>query len=88
MANEIIVGDLVMVVRPTKCCGSPKRLGLIFRVIGFGVFGGPCGVCGKRGDGSPLVMKERYLGYVPQRLIKIDPPAQPESTETRKEIKA
>ena len=55
------IGDLVMVIKPTPCCGSTRSLGMIFKVESMELLeGAKCSVCGgileKRyeyaGDGS------------------------------------
>ena len=36
MSEKIQPGDLVMVVKPTPCCGADKRVGQIGRVVSVG----------------------------------------------------
>jgi len=89
MENDIKTGDLVMVVRGAACCGASETLGKIFRVEGIAPFDGRCSGCGRKGNPDvKLALRGPGIGYPFYRLIKIDPPAQPESTETRKEITA
>lgn len=51
----IKAGDLVMVTKPTVCCGVTKQLGLVFRV---GKIEGPCNSwcihCGREYFGGPF----------------------------------
>ncbi len=86
--SEIKAGDLVMVVRGMKCCGTAKGVGHVFVVASVEVSASTCGHCGAR---SP----ERRVAFHPSgavadlcRLIRIDPPAQPESVETDREVVA
>ena len=93
MENDIKAGDLVMVVRPMPCCGNLSWVGRIFKagVVEQCSYG--CSQCGRHS----IELTTELSGFSPigqpyaveiSRLIKIDPPAQPESTETRKEITA
>lgn len=41
------VGDLVVVVKPTLCCGNRKRLGAIFRITEFRDGSSLCHGCGR-----------------------------------------
>ncbi len=83
--SDIKAGDLVMVVRPTLCCNvAGPATGRIFVVED--VFVMPC-VC----NGCDQIVITRYAmqpnGKSIQmgRLIRIDPPALPESVETERE---
>jgi hypothetical protein len=88
---DIKVGDLVMVVKP-KPCGCAGSIGKLFIVTGFDrrpvVF--LCSSCGHEwGETStPGVLGLEDKSINPARLIKIDPPALPESLEREKEIAA
>lgn len=88
--SAIKAGDLVMVVRPTPCCGWTEDIGTVYRVAElwhWGV-GCPCEVCGRSDDPSPIAFNESKLGCEVSRLIRIDPPALPESVETDREVTA
>ncbi len=93
MANDIKAGDLVMVVRPRTCCGNCDALGSVFTVSNIEQSLAVCNDCKAEdwcvmaGDGT---VNETGIdnGVEIERLIKINPPAQPESTKTRKEITA
>ena len=88
--SDIKAGDLVMVVRPNPCC---KDLGVLSGVVSVAhnphLCLGRC-LCGAF-HFDPVVEidfrgnRERVLV---SRLIKIDPPALPESVETEREVTA
>lgn len=90
MTEPIKKGDLVMVVKPTPCCGNAGSLGRVFRVGSLRAFTGWCLRCGLRGDPSvDVALPHRSLeGAQLSRLIKIDPPALPEGVETTKGVTA
>lgn len=48
MSEPIRVGDLVVVRRPQRCCGSDRVVGLIFRVELMREISGRCNSCGAR----------------------------------------
>lgn len=95
MSDEIKVGDLVMVVRGLRCCGNSRKLGLAFTVAEIAYHDGnvrlECVHCGSKGqsDGT-LAYPERGKGQgvFLYQLKKIDPPAQDESEETKRELVA
>jgi hypothetical protein len=78
-----------MVVRP-GC--STDCIGYIFRVERISVMRGACATCGTRHggkDGDPLAHDETDdHGFQLFRLIKIDPPALPESVTAHEEATA
>lgn len=74
------IGDLVMVIKPTPCCGSTRSLGMVFKVESMELLeGAKCSVCGgileKRyeyaGDGTvaengrPKVCQSYRLKVIP-----------------------
>ncbi len=90
---EIQVGDLAMVVRPKPCCGSCSDLGSVIRVLEIDSEPGECSDCGKFYASRDAVYAiDHGLGecwaHDISRLIRIDPPAQPESVETDREVVA
>ncbi len=46
MDKPISVGDLVMVIKPTQCCGSGKHIGEIFTYLGTDDLICRCPKCG------------------------------------------
>lgn len=76
MSGPIKKGDLVIVIKPTLCCGSGHALGEVFEVDWLGVAGGGCVICG---DSTPLEAAsapgETDTACALARLKKIDPPA-------------
>lgn len=80
----IKTGDLVMVVKPSPCCGTMSRVGLTFKVAGI-VGRARCHHCGEiNTNGS--VRASHNLGFSAKRLKKIDPPAEGDSLPTRADI--
>jgi hypothetical protein len=71
--KPIIVGDLVVIIKPKKCC-SASRLGFIFTVEdiwdGFGI----CMSCGSHGNAlSAKVLGEKNYWVDINRLKRIPP---------------
>jgi len=76
--KPIVKGDMVIVVSPTPCCGSTRRLGYIgtvtadaapaaMRTLG-------CDVCGRtvRADGTEIEID--HAGWIERRRVRrIDP---------------
>jgi len=85
----IKVGDLVMVVKPSPCCGSEKGLGCAFIVVDISTDMFECGICHKIYE-TTSVAKEKswrvFIGTQMSRVIKIDPPALQDETTTEKEL--
>ena len=83
--NDIKAGDLVMVVKPTTCCGGVDMIGSIFVVKkvlrGFG----RCEACGNVSLVEVAFESDSYATDLP-RLKKIDPPADGDSLPIRKDI--
>jgi hypothetical protein len=76
--SAIKAGDLVMVVRPTPCCGNPVFMGHAFVVSAVLELTGRCGVCGYRATKLIAFDESRadsVTRYSAERLLKIDPPA-------------
>jgi hypothetical protein len=88
MDKPISVGDLVQVVKPA-ICGCGNSLGLIFEVGALDVRRDDrCRYCHKKRDGTKLAWSDKHCGYVElYRLIRIDPPAESESTRTEETLK-
>ena len=83
--SEIKRGDLVMCVKPTGCCGGTELLGSVFTVIKIESGLGWCENCGKKFESKDAeVLPECFLPV--SRLIRIDPPALDEETETQREL--
>lgn len=88
MTNETIrPGDLVMVVRPTVCCGVGTSIGKVFSVKAIAKEDGVCKYCGRllslrllafTGNGRDAVLLSR--------LKKLNPPAKHQTTEKEKEM--
>ncbi len=93
MSKKIQVGDLVMVVKSQPCCGALSRVGQVFRVKELNQNSFACLACGNvRSSGDLLARTGKrnpdgaHDAVFVSRLIKIDPPALPESVETEKEL--
>jgi hypothetical protein len=83
---SIKVGDLVMVVKPVLCCGDSTSIGMIF-TAGEKYEGlSKCTKCGSRDMTNGFWVDGKYEVKDSFRLIKIDPPALPESLEREKEL--
>ena len=95
----IEAGDLVVVVR-AKACGCTDNLGTVFRVAilkrAAAWQGWHCRSCGASGimakPGSGYANDANgsfgHWGIAVKRLIKIDPPALPESIERKESVDA
>jgi hypothetical protein len=83
--SDIKAGDLVMVVRGSSCCGASHFMGLPFTVHSVESLAGVCAKCGAF-KLKTFVCRDRYYGFEESSVIKIDPPALPESIERKKEL--
>jgi hypothetical protein len=83
-------GDLVMVVKPSDCCGSARNVGRIYTVDGYMPSNlSCCGGCGMIVDTlSSLVSVGQRRSVDEHRIIKIDPLTEQDKTETLQEITA
>ena len=89
--KPIQVGDLVMVVKPTTCCGSIETLGRIKRVIGPPRYPfATCSVCGKswQHDYSTAVVLDNGKSCERSRLKRIDPDNLKDDIPEREELTA
>jgi hypothetical protein len=86
MSKPIQVGDLVLVVKPRACCGSPGRIGYVSQV--FEIQEEKTGFCPDCGAVTVAkgVLLELGWGHM-NRVIRIDPPAQDESTNSDNQLK-
>lgn len=85
--SDIKTGDLVMVVRPTPCCGRADGIGTVYRAADVASVEAYCDWCGRDSSGV-VVWHEDDSGCHVSRLIRIDPPALPESVKTSLEVSA
>jgi hypothetical protein len=85
--SEIKVNDLVMVVRPTPCCGDTDGLGTPFTVRNVIYSDCTCTECQDYSTGMWLVEYEpgNWLGAC--QVIKIDPPAESTGEQDTRRIK-
>ena len=87
--SGIKAGDLVMVVRPLPCCGHAKHIGRTFVVGHVARLMGKCPNCKEWFSAVDCAMEvEENVGMLVQCLIRIDPPALPESIDTEREVTA
>jgi hypothetical protein len=86
MSSDIKVGDLVMVIRATSCCGNSGAVGTVGIVekIYHGCLA-QCFYCKSLLRAKSDAMINGY-GYDTYRLKKIDPPALDESVERVQEL--
>ena len=88
----IEVGDLVMVVFPTTCCGSPQTLGRVFKVMDICKSARQrCFVCGSVRDvglvcDTGTIENDIKIAYEIRRLKRIPPLVEPESTTQTDEV--
>ena len=80
MNDEIKVGDLVMVVKPKTCCGSPKSIGRIHTVTGFYEIC-QCDACGYINHTTCAMVDGKHEARPLSVLKKINPPPIKESIE-------
>ena len=85
VSEPISVGDLVVVVKPTLCCGNPSRLGRTFVVkkIEFGP--NRCHWCHTAIEDSDAFDGE--LWWTPRRLKRIPPLSELEGQPTQEDMK-
>lgn len=82
---EIKSGDLVMVVKPSPCCGNCAAIGRIFTVKAVEVEHGRCGHCKTMSILARVTTEDnQYIQLI--RLKKIDPPTEGDSLPTRKDL--
>lgn len=86
MSEQFKPGDLVMLVKPTPCCGSAASLGSIYTVSPGIVAMFRCLPCGTIAFGQDLVELDGEYCAERNRLKKIDPPATGDSLPTRAEL--
>ena len=86
--NKFKVGDLVMVTKPTICCGKTGSIGYIFLIGEVSRDIGDCSICGKSFFFECALDNKDGLYTHTSRLIKIDPPATGETREAYKELTA
>jgi len=84
--SDIKAGDLVMVVRPSTCCGNSSLLGSIFTVDDVFRGIGRCGRCGHIHTLPVDIVETPNLSLLASTLKKIDPPAEGDSLPTRKDL--
>jgi hypothetical protein len=84
--SNIKVGDLVMIVKPIQCCGEDRAVGRLFKVEAVEHDYYQCIYCGAITKSTVAKNPNRNSWVSFSRLIKIDPPALPESLEREKEL--
>jgi len=83
MSKDIKVGDLVIVVKPSLCCGILKDIGSIFTVLNaMPATYVTCIYCHNRKENENYLLLSNNMGCHKSRLIKIDPPQLPEEITT------
>lgn len=85
--SEIKAGDVVVIVKPTPCCGDTGKIGVVFTVDWLAYAAGICNACGAGLIGAFVLEDE--AGGAPRALVrKIEPLADPETIETDLEVTA
>lgn len=72
--SGIKVGDLVIVVKPTPCCGNYRSVGRIYKVARIVSGNRRCNFCAAISTHAFALQPNRY-GIHLYRLKKLDPPA-------------
>lgn len=73
MADDVIrAGDLVVVVKPSPCCGDGSYIGKVYRVAKLSTGGVVCARCLANHTGA-VAWADRYHGFEFMRLKKIPP---------------
>jgi hypothetical protein len=85
--SGIKAGDLVMVVRPMPCCGNARSIGKVFEVRRVTRDLARCPHC-KTEFEETYANAVNGRGWEVPRLIRIDPPALPESIDAEREVTA
>lgn len=84
--SEIAKGDLVMVVKPTACCGNESAIGMTFHVMSLIKMECWCVHCGNHRN---IMRAECPLGFGDaSRLKKIPPLSELEDATTNEPIKS
>lgn len=88
MSADIKPGDLVMVVRPMRCCGAQTGLGNFGIVEGApaGFYGLQCDSCHNVDLDIDNIFTIRGSFISRYRLKKIDPPALVDEVESAKQL--
>ncbi len=88
--SAIKAGDLVMVVRGVVCCGTSTKMNGVPFVVAKVETRGPycCKKCGHEYAQVTSAYSVDGCNVDVRRLIRIDPPALPESVDTEQEVTA
>lgn len=87
--DNIQVGDLVVVVKPIRCCGNDSLVGKPFTVIGYPVHQRKqCIFCLSMSDTLNDFMLYGDISVDRNRLKRIPPLSELESIKTQEEIPA
>lgn len=78
-------GDLVMVVKPTPCCGRLDNIGKVFQVGEVRNNTGICVYCGHSTTALRAILNHKSA-ILSIRLIKLNPPSDEETTQQTKEM--
>lgn len=84
MSNDIKAGDLVMVVKPTRCCESSHAIGKVFLVTSVGIETCNCLICGKEERMVVALVSTGLRGDI-TRLKKIPPLSDLEDVSTHRQ---
>lgn len=89
MSNDIKVGDLVQVVRPTGCCGNGNSLGRTFVADRLGTRDRTyCMFCrDEPNDSATVVYGDDGICYERERLKRIPPYSQLEHFRTEESLR-
>jgi hypothetical protein len=83
--KPISVGDMVVVVKPSECCGDTRNIGWIFRVDNMMGGANYCGICKKDWGESLDLWPNGSRWSVPIQNVKRIPPLSELEGERREE---
>jgi len=87
MIDQIATGDLVVVVKPPRCCVNLSSIGRVFKVQGVNSEPSQCIFCGFVSS-VQVAVKESGIVCEISRLKKIPPLSELETIEIKEEIPA
>lgn len=89
MSEPIKKGDLVVVVKPSPCCGSYKRIGYVFRADYIMASVPSCGLCGAVNNQDEIGVWQSGAKFSIQlpRLKRIPPLSELEGERTQEDIR-
>ena len=100
MNEPIKTGDLVVVVRPTPCCGHEIAMGSVYKAVFVGRVQMECKCCGATLPAGTTIVAKSFrpntaipgsfllFGHTAERLKRIPPLEELETEKNREELTA